>query len=164
MTDFELDVLQTMQCSIEANGLESSMQVRFLEWGDASTYLTDEPFDLIVGAEVLYETGGDEGSAPLLAHALQAHIPEGSQTTAIISYRQRKSRAPLKFFKEIIKAGFSVERLQGEDGQAVCSAAGDPASIYEGCRFVSLGSDAQACTEQLTAPAKNGHILQLRRS
>merc|ERR1719195_241385 len=79
-------------------------------------------------------------STCLLAHTIEAHIAEGSRTVFILAYRHR-FKGPLRFFSMMAKAGFYVERLQDGAGRAVGSAAGQPASVFDGSRFVELPPD-----------------------
>jgi len=163
MTDFQLQTCRSMQCGINANNLASAADVRFLEWGDESSYLLQETFDLIVAADVLYETHGNAGSAALLAHTLQAHIAEGSRTIFFLAYRHRH-KSSLSFFSMMTSAGFYVERLQDEAGRAVGSAPGQPTSVFDGSCFVELPPDVCcAALETAEFSQANQHFTQILR-
>jgi len=166
MTDYELDTLLLMQHNINANKLSSVVAVQFLEWGDESTYLVEDTFDVIVAGESLYDAYAGEGNAMLLAHAFKAHIKEGSGTVAYLAYRHR-SENPLRFFSALMIEGFHVERLENESGQAVGCSLG-PTNSFDGSRFVPLAPDV--CLHAIRRPVfapdnhKETQIIRMSRA
>jgi len=137
LTDFDVEALNLMLHNIRANSLAMGTAL-FLEWGDPTRYLTQQPIDIIVAAEVLYDMGGGEGDGVLLAHALEAHMKKDSRTAAYLSYVYR---GPIGFFQTMLEADFRIERLEDSTGAVAGSSAGQPASVFEGSRFVELPVD-----------------------
>lgn len=135
--DEEIQPLQTM--SMADNGLFRMVSCE-LDWAKPSTFQTDEHFDLVVGADCIYE-----GTAEIFAQALAAHLPHGRVGVVAVNYRgpNRETRKqPMEsFFKAAFGEGLHVERLVDGEGQAAGSGSGLPISVYDGTSFEDLDKE-----------------------
>jgi len=138
LTDGEPRAVDLLRRNIAANALEASATARRLWFGDTSTYLAPQIFDFVVAADVIYGSGQDLNGA-LLAHALEAHVSEGSVTQVFLAYEYRSNvPSPAAFFCEMVAHGFCLERLEDCEGRAVGDTSGDHLRVYDGSHFVAL--------------------------
>merc|ERR1712232_226583 len=130
-----MGVVNLLRRNIAANSLEMRVRVHRLWFGDSSTYVPPENYNMIVAADVLYEEGQDK----ILAHALDSHILPGSHTTTYLSYEHRPWSAPVhSFFCKMLSLGFCIERLQDAMGAAAACPEGEAPNLYKECSFVDL--------------------------
>lgn len=158
LTDREPIVLELLKRNIAANALGAQVSSHRLDWGDSSTYLLHQSFDLVIAADVLYE--GPQGQ--LLADVIEAHVPIESRTQVYLSYTYRP-QAPFHFLATMLKMGFVVERLEDCKGWAVGSAFGQPAVVYDGTRFVELSDVIVLNAMKAESEAAGFHHIQIFR-
>jgi predicted nicotinamide N-methyase len=133
LTDNETEVIALLKRNISANELSTTVNTRLLDFGDATTYLSQE-FDVIVAADVLY----NENQAKHLANTLDAHVRRGVKV--FLSYEKR-AVCHQAFFTEVVAMGLRVERLEDAAGSAVWDATHMAAKVYGESQFVSLDAD-----------------------
>eukprot|EP00747_Dinoflagellata_sp_TGD_P213338 gnl/TRDRNA2_/TRDRNA2_86301_c0_seq2.p1 gnl/TRDRNA2_/TRDRNA2_86301_c0~~gnl/TRDRNA2_/TRDRNA2_86301_c0_seq2.p1 ORF type:complete len:169 (+),score=23.05 gnl/TRDRNA2_/TRDRNA2_86301_c0_seq2:62-568(+) len=161
MTDYDSAVLELMQSNIRSNSLGASVSVHRLDFEDTSTYLDRNTFDLVVAADVLY----DSTTAMPLARALEAHVSPGSGSEAFIAYRHRPEVPLESFFESVVDAGFFVERLQNQNGMAIAGCKDEAESVYNGSLFMPLPSAAAVREAHFGAENEwSIQILRLRRA
>jgi len=167
LTDGYPEVLKLLQCNISDNSLKDNAAFHRLYFGETSTYLTQQTYDLVVAADVLYDVSRQGSGASALAHAIDAHVIAGSDTEVFLAYKQRTHFLLASFLGNMRGMGFHLERLEDGEGKAVAGAMGQPAIIYDGSRFVMFfvdwlsleGDDADFSPNN----PKNIEIFRLRR-
>mmetsp|Transcript_3824 Transcript_3824/g.11244 ORF Transcript_3824/g.11244 Transcript_3824/m.11244 type:complete len:270 (+) Transcript_3824:113-922(+) len=152
LTDCEPEILALLQRNIDANELGQTVFVHHLNFGDASTYVSESQADLVVAAEVLYEHshGAD------LACAFDAHLSAVPHAEAFLAYCHR-DEAPLDLFiSSLFAKGFGVERLENESGCAVAGAQGPACNAYDGSHFRRLSEER--AVDEILQVAREGRF------
>eukprot|EP00931_Biecheleriopsis_adriatica_P118126 TRINITY_DN93589_c0_g1_i1.p1 TRINITY_DN93589_c0_g1~~TRINITY_DN93589_c0_g1_i1.p1 ORF type:complete len:546 (+),score=67.14 TRINITY_DN93589_c0_g1_i1:72-1709(+) len=151
ITDCEDEILALLERNVEANCLTSQVSVHRLDFEDRSTFFGDGDspcFDLVVGAEILYE----EAHASHLARVFDVHVPAGCSSEVLLAYSHREE-APLNvFLSSMFEFGFCLERLED---QAHLVVAGVKRQVYDGSVFRPLGS-ADEAAEAIREAAEKG--------
>jgi predicted nicotinamide N-methyase len=129
VSDFQEDVLGLLRKNITENGLDDSVSVIKLDWDFPDPFLADlsAPFDLVVGADLIYHD--TERAFDGLLHIMRSYAPSPS-TSIYLGYEPR-SVGDQGFFA---KAGVhhAVEKIDtSAEAQAVTyeSALGDKGRV-----------------------------------
>lgn len=138
LTDVEPHVLELLRLNVKANFLSDNVDVKLLDFGDASTFLTRESYRMIVASDVLYK----DFHSQLLADTFDAHVPAGSATEILLAYYHRGDSEQLSFFTRMLSYGFRLERFEAGCGSVLAAGKGELPSAYDGGSFVQLPTDS----------------------
>jgi len=134
LTDKEPMMLSLMEHNISSNALRPNMRAHRLDWGDASTYLLQDEFDLIVGSDVLFP-GFEE---KLLANAIDAHVKARSRTEVLFCFKNVYQTSKLALLSILGNMGYLIERLENAEGIPVGGGREELDLVFKGSRFVAL--------------------------
>eukprot|EP00002_Diphylleia_rotans_P029744 TRINITY_DN6075_c0_g1_i11.p1 TRINITY_DN6075_c0_g1~~TRINITY_DN6075_c0_g1_i11.p1 ORF type:complete len:366 (+),score=73.73 TRINITY_DN6075_c0_g1_i11:59-1156(+) len=108
MSDYQEKILQTITNNIEKNGLEEKACVRLLDWYDCckEDYQPfHEPFDAIIGADIVYEVAHVKGLMAVLARYL-------SQDGVLYAVSANEREGSRELFRAATQAGYHVLALK----------------------------------------------------
>lgn len=119
-TDYRKDIVDNIAFNIEANGLESRVSIRLLDWDENKTAYPDDfagRFDVLVGSDLVYH----EGIVPNLLRTIDTLLKQGG-TFVFVHKEQRHS---VKGFVALVRTLFKevhTELVPERSGQVSSSA------------------------------------------